>query len=636
MEAFNNTFAMQSDMQDMQNTKEASLQKFGKVQVDEALSLLQRYKDGKRSLETRIKEENLWWRRRHFDIYKSDRGRIPAGAQLFNSIENKIADIYDNFPECAFLARSEDDEETAETLTDVMPAILEQNDIAGAFMAETREKVVSGTGVYAVTWDPSKLNGLGDVDIRSVSPLNLYWEPGMTDIQRSPALFFVDLVPNETLLSQYPQLDGKLTGNSLVVTEYIYDDAVDNTRRSPVIEYYYKRKAGTKTVLHYAKICAEELLYASENDPLYAERGWYDHGKYPFVFDVLFPLPGSPCGFGYVTVGKDQQYQIDKLSNAIVRNAIIASTRRKYVRKDANINEADLMDIEKDVVTVGGSRDVRESVMTIDEPTLPGTYVSILDNLVGTLKETTANRDFAQGGTTGGVTSGTAISALVESGSKQSRVIIRGSYEAYKQVVTIVFELIRQFYDDRRVYRIQGADGTTQYTAFDNTAIKAQPQTIGGVQLGEKEPVFDIKIRAHKQSPFARVTQNSMMQEFYGMGFFSPEKATEALACLDGMEFEGKDTLRRKIEKNGALLTENMQLKQAMLRLAAIIDIEKGTNMTAEMATSFGVQVPSTGNTAINAGGSSGAAFGVPNAAQAVTDPRLAKAREAMAVATDV
>ena len=608
------------------------LRNFGDAQVGGALDLLAKYKAGKQVLETRLKEENLWWRRRHFEAFGNDKKRIPAGAQLFNSLENKIADIYDNLPECAFLARSQDDEKTAALLTDVMPAILENANVENAFVAVTREKVVCGTGIYSVTWDQHKRGGLGDLSIKSVSPLNLYWEPGITDIQDSPHLFYVYNVENETLKAEFPELDGKLGGKSHVVTEYVYEDMPDDSRRTPVIDYYYKRRSGNRTVLHFAKICEGVLLYASENDKDYAERGWYDHGKYPFVFDTLFPLYGSPCGFGYVTVGKDQQYQIDCLNNAVTRNAIIASTRRKYVRKDAKVNIEDLMDISKEVIEVGGSGDVRETVMSIEEPALSGNYIAILQNLENTLKEVTANRDFSQGGTSGGVTSGTAIATLVEAGSKQVRMILRGSYNAYQEVCTISFELERQFDIHDRTFRITGTDGTTQYKTFSNAPLQAVPQVVEGEDMGSKEPVFDIKIRPHKKSPFARITQNAMMQEFYGMHFFDPANSTQALACLEGMEFDGKDAVCRMIEKNGTVHTENIQLKQAMLRLAAIIDMEKGTNLTAEMAQSFGVETPQ----AAPGGVPQSAVEESPDIMQTQTDPRQKKAAAKVAESTEV
>ena len=340
--------------------------------------------------------------------------------------------------------------------------------------------------------------------------------------------------------------------------------------------------------MHYVKICAGEVLFASENDPDYAERGWYDHGMYPFVPDTMFPLSGTPCGYGYISVGKAQQMQIDKLQNAIVRNSIVGATRRRIVREGSNVNVADLADISKEVVTMSGSGDPREAFVDLTEPVLGGNYITVLQELEATLKETTANRDFAQGGTSGGVTSGTAISALVEAGNKQSRMTIRGSYEAYRKVVTMCLELVRQFYDDARIYRITGDDGTTQFVPFDNRMLRGQTQ-VGGVEIGTKEPVFDIKVRAHKQSPFARVTQNELMKEFFSMGFFAPQNATVALACLEGMEFDGKDQLKQRIEQNGTLYTENIELKQTALRLAAVVDDAKGTNLTQQLAQSYGV-----------------------------------------------
>lgn len=628
-----NSDIMQQMQDNMQEQADLGLQNIGKREVDEAIDTLRKYKQGKINLETRIRDEDLWWRRRHWreKADSEDDRRIPAGAQLFNSVENKIADIYDNAPDCSFLARSADDEDAAKALTSVMPAILEQNGMENAYFDVARAKVTSGTGIYAVTWDQAKLGGLGDICLKSVSPLNLYWLPGIDDLQASPNLYYVTSVPNDELVAQYPQLDGKLGGDDVVVTEYIYEDAPDKTERTPVIDWYYKRRVGTQTVLHYAKICAGELLYASENDPQYAARGWYDHGKYPFVVDVMFPLPGTPCGFGYISVGKDQQMQIDRLSNAIVRNSVIGATRRRIVKEGSRINLDELRDIRNEIITMSGSGDPREAFVDLDEPIIGGNYITVLQELENTLKETTANRDFAQGGTTGGVTSGTAISALVEAGNKQSRTIIRGSYEAYKQAVTLCLELVRQFYDDARVYRITGDDGTTQYQTFDNSMLRGD-MTVGGVRIGEKEPVFDIKIRAHKQSPFARVTQNELMKEFFGMGFFAPQNATVALACLEGMEFEGKDAIKRRIEENGTLYDENITLKQTALRLAAIVDDAKGTNLTQQMAQSFGVEAePVMPSAATDA-----AVEEAPDVMETSTGARNRKSAAAVAESTEV
>lgn len=614
----------------MQDQRDKGLVNIGKREMDEALGILQQYKNGKANLEKRIIEEDIWWRRRHWRSLSDGTSRdTPAGAQLFNAVENKIADIYDNIPDCSFLPRSADDEGGARTLTSVMPCVLEQNGIEESYLGVARAKVTSGTGCYAVTWDQSKLGGLGDISLASTSLLNLYWKPGIENIQKSPNLFFVSNVPNETILASYPQLEGKLGGNDVVTAEYLYEDAPDDKTRTPVVDWYYKRTVGTKTIVHFAKLCAGEVLFASENDPQYAERGWYDHGQYPFVLDVMFPLRGTPCGFGYISVGKEQQMQIDRLSCAIVRNSVVGATRRRVVREGAAINLDELRDIGNEIITMRGSGDPRDAFVDLDEPVIGGNYITVLQELEATLKETTANRDFAQGGTSGGVTSGTAISALVEAGNKQSRMIIRGSYEAYKQVVTLCLELVRQFYDDSRIYRITGDDGSTQFVPFDNSMLRGT-QSVGGVEIGEKEPVFDIKIRAHKQSPFARVTQNELMKEFFAMGFFAPENATVALACLEGMEFEGKDQVKQRIEQNGTLQDQLVNMQQTALRLAAIVDDAKGTNLTQQIAQSLGVDAVPVMPSVQSAVEES------PDVMQTATAPRNKRAAEKVAQTTGV
>ena len=148
--------------------------------------------------------------------------------------------------------------------------------------------------------------------------LKIFWEPGITDIQKSRNLFIVDLVDTELLDQQYPEHKGHFGGNAVDVKEYYWDESIDNTKKAVVVDWYYKIRRGGRTLLHYVKFVNDILLYASENEPEYADRGYYDHGMYPVVFDTLFPEKGTPVGFGYVAVCKDPQMYIDKLSANIL------------------------------------------------------------------------------------------------------------------------------------------------------------------------------------------------------------------------------------------------------------------------------------------------------------------------------
>ncbi len=301
----------------------------------EARGILQKYKDGKKVLEARVREEEKWYRLRHWEVVRGEGDAArpqPTSAWLFNAIMNKHADAMDNFPECSVLPREDGDREDAKTLSAIIPVILERCEFEKVYSYNWWEKLKHGTAIYGSFWNPRLENGLGDVDIKPVDILNIFWEPGIQDIQDSRNVFVLDLRDNDLLEREYPQLEGKLGGDrGLDLPQYEHDLTLDLTGKSAVVDWYYKVRAEDgRTLVHYVKFVGETLLFASEDMDEYADRGFYDHGKYPFVFDALFPEKGTPCGFGYVALCKDPQMYIDKLSQAVLENALRAGKKRWF------------------------------------------------------------------------------------------------------------------------------------------------------------------------------------------------------------------------------------------------------------------------------------------------------------------
>lgn len=567
-----------------------ALGKIGQEQVREAAVTLKKYKDGKANLEARIIANEQWWKMRHWDLIKGkdDAGKSrpePASAWLFNSVANKHADAMDNYPEPIVLPRARDDEQAAKQLSAILPVVLEQNQYEQVYSDTWWYKLKTGTGVKGVFWDPRRSGGLGDIDVRKVDILNLFWEPGITDIQKSRNLFHVELIDNDLLMQQYPFLHLDASQPSVQVNKYIYDDSVDTSGKSAVIDWYYKLYDGVRDVLHYCKFVNDVVLYASENDPEYAGRGFYDHGKYPFVFDTLFEEEGTPCGFGYIDVMKDTQMYIDKMGQVVIENALQAARKRYFIRSDGGVNEKEYADLQKDFVHTTGNLG-EDSIREITVSPLPSICVEILNNKIQELKETSGNRDFSQGGTTSGVTAASAIAALQEAGSKLSRDMIKSAYRAFTQECYLVLELMRQFYDEPRTFRITGECGGQQFETFDNSGIRPQAQGQDfGVAFGTRTPVFDIIVTAQRKSPFSKISQNELAKELYSAGMFNPELADQALACLDMMDFDGKDKIVQKVARNQTLMQTVQQLQQQMMQMAQIIDTQNGTTITQGMAT---------------------------------------------------
>ena len=572
-----------------------------KKAIEKATNTLKKYKDGKKALEARIVEEEQWWKLRHWDVINkgesTDRPQ-PASAWLFNSLSAKHADMMDNYPEPNVLPREKGDEQSAKILSSILPVIYERNNYEETYSDAAWYKIKHGVVAKGVFWNTELEEGLGDIDTQFIDILNIFWEAGITNIQSSRDLFIVSLRDNDLLEMEYPQLKGKIGGKVIDVKEYVYDDTVDVSNKSVVVDWYYKkRNSSGKNVLHFCKFVGSEILFASENEPEYAENGFYNHGQYPVEFDVLFPEEGTPVGFGYIAIMKSPQMYIDKLQQVMLENAMMSSKPRFFAKKNVGINEDEFLDWSKPIVHVEGDIN-EERLQQIDVQQVGGAAQNILQMKIDELKETSSNRDFSQGSTASGVTSGAAISALQEAGNKQSRDMISASYRSYRRECYLAIELMRQFYDETRSFRITGETGKYEFIEFNNQMMQGEaiPPAYEGQELEEgyielyKKPVYDIVIKPQKRSPYSKMAQNELAKEMYNMGFFNPQLAEQSMTALELMDFDGIEMVKDKVQQGQTLTNMVNQLMQelALLKSAMGIDTPDGMAMPVPNAPSGG------------------------------------------------
>ena len=542
----------------------------GKEQVEQFRRVLERYSAGLRQTRSRIISSENWWKLRNASEEqrqdREDGGFRSVSGWLHNVIVSKHADLVEGYPEPVLLPREEGDRAEARTLSAIVPCILEQNQFETVWSDAMWQKCKTGTACYKILWDPGKLCGLGDISIRRVNLLNLYWEPGVTDIQKSRYFFHTELCDRELLQEEYPGI--QLKGRDFLDTKFLYDDRVDTENKITVVEVYY-HKGG---VLHYCKFVGDQVLFATENQlepqldadgnvlrPPMAETGLYDHGKYPYEFDPLFPIEGSPCGYGYVDVCRSPQTEIDLMKTSFVRNAQVGATPRFFSRQDGAVNEAEFLNLGKPIVHVAGNLG-EDSLRQIPFRALDGVYVGLLDRTIQELRETSGNTETSTGNISSGVTAASAIAALQEASGKGSRDTLRASYRSFGRIVELCVELIRQFYDLPRKFRILGPFGAEEFIAYDNRGLLPIGQGEAfGQDMGCRLPVFDIRILAQKKNSYTRVTQNELALQFFQLGFFNPNRWAEARECLEMMDFEGKDVLLRRLSENASRAAPAME-----------------------------------------------------------------------------
>ncbi len=572
--------------------------KIGPEEIRKATQILEKYKAGKNVLEQKIIANEQFWKLRQWN-YMADTNKDfkPATAWLWACIQSRYSDAMDSYPTCNFLPRQQDDKMEAKKLSAIVPIIMEQNRYEDTYSDVVWYTLKHGGSAQGIFWDGSKHNGLGDIVIKKVDFINLFWEPGITDIQDSENVFNTELVSNKTLEKRYPQCVGKLGGKNITLARYLYDDNVDTSNKSVVVDWYYHTYVNGKKTLQYVKYVNNIVLYATENEtktpekvvldpetniPLtvptgksMAERGLYDHALYPFVTAPLYPVEGSLCGYGITDIGRDTQLLIDMLNKAIADNALAGATPRHFVKNDGSVNEEEYADLSKHFVHVYGSLN-DDNIRSIDSKQLDSIYVNFLNQKIEELKYVTSNQDVNNGAAPSGITAASAIAALQETSGKNARSTNKAFHRAYRDVCYQVVELIRQFYTLPRTFRIMSDNMNEQFIRYTNQGIVPQQQSTMGADTGLRLPEFDIEVTSEKANPYKKMEINELALSFYNAGFFNPQMTDQALACLNMMDFNKKEDVMQRIQTNGTLQELLIRFQQMALMYANKVSPQEG------------------------------------------------------------
>ena len=517
----------------------------GKAQIRAATEELLAWRRDREGFLARVREEEDWYRLRVTpNARRNSEGEViaPTSGWLFNALMQKHADLMENIPAAVCLPREQSDEEDAHALSAILPVILDRSGFEAAYSDNMWYKLKHGVCAWGVFWNTSLENGMGDVDVRRVDLGGLYWDLGVCRLQDSRSVYFVEEVDYDQLRVRFPRFDGEgCEGLSPLFCKKSGDGTV------AVVDWYYKkRRPDGREVLHYCKFAGETVLFSTENEGTYP-NGWYEHGQYPFVLDVLYPIADTTLGFGIIAVGRDPQGYIDRMDRNLLEYMDWATRVRYFCKRTTGINEEEFCDLTRRIVSVEGDPD-EERLRQIEVAALDPLWLELKRAKVNELKETVANRDMLQGSTESGVTAAAAIAALQEAGNKSMRDVISASYRAFVEVARLMVECVRQFYSEARCFRIVGKSGGNRYLVWSNERIRDRVTGLSesGLPLSRR-PVFDIDVQAQKKNPYTQYSYNEMLKSLYSLGVFDPTNAPAAQILLDAMDFPGVERLRSQI-----------------------------------------------------------------------------------------
>ncbi len=506
-------------------------------QIRAAMEELYTFAKARAAFNNRVAEEEAFYRLRVQPIaHKGEAGErfAPRSAWLLNSVMQKHADMMEYMPTATCLAREPSDTADAAALSKILPVILERNGFESTYSDNMWYKLKHGVCAYGVFWNNATDNGIGDIDVRRVEMMNLYWQNGVRDLEDSRSVFMIEQTDAASLAARFPHFDGK--GSPV---DFFVAGEGTSTDQVMVVDWYYKKRLPDgRTVLHYCKFSGDNVLFASENEEGY-ENGWYEHGKYPFVLDVLYPIEGECTGFGVIAMARDPQTYIDRMDRNLLEYMDWATRVRFFCKKNTGVNEQDFSDLSRRIVEVEGDVD-EERLRQIRVDELPAIWRELKNDKIDELKVTTFNRDIMQGQSSNGVVAASAIVALQAAGSKMMRDIVAASYRAFVRVAHLMIGCVRQFYSEERYFRILGEGEREEFIAFSNRNMLS----------GDRVPIFDIDVHAERKDPYTRVSQNEILRDLYALGVFEPENAEAASILLSAMEFAGIERVREQVKAN--------------------------------------------------------------------------------------
>lgn len=521
----------------------------GTAEIREAARMLESFRRAAAQRERQMREDEEWFTLRvRPSAAKNTQGEefAPTSAWLLNTVLQKHADMMDKLPEAVCLAREPADEADAKALSEILPVILEQGEFDARYSDNLWTKLKHGYAAWGVFWNKELHHGVGDIDVRSVDPMHLYFEPGVRDIQDSRAVFYTQSMELSDVITRHPHAP---------VCDLC---AIEGSAgRVLVVDWYYKKTDPYgRRVLHYCKFSGDVVLFSTENDPNFS-GGLYAHGLYPFVLDVMYPIAGECTGFGLIALAKNPQIYIDRMDRNLMEYMDWATRVRYFCKKNTGINEREFSDVTRRVVEVEGDLG-EERLRQITAEPLDEIWLRLKNAKVDEIKETTFNRNLLQGQSENGVTAASAIAALQEAGGKGVRDLVSGSYRAFVKIVRLVIECVRQFYDGERYFRICTENGY-RYRTYSGERIRAK--RAGYLEDGTvllRMPTFDIDVRARETDAYTRLAQNDNLKELYRLGIFAEENREAAMLLLEAMDFPGCRRLLTALkEKKTANVMQN-------------------------------------------------------------------------------
>jgi hypothetical protein len=310
------------------------------------------------------------------------------------------------------------------------------------------------------------------------------------------------------------------------------------------------------------------------NSATVKREGMYEHGLYPFELDVLYPRVGTPFGNGIADIHAGLQMYSDKLNQIIMTSALRSSRGRVFISSANEEAYDDIIDFSKEAIKVN---DITGVQWFQDKP-LPQYIMNYLTYLQQAIKEESGTNDQSRGIPGGGVTAGSAISALQTMATKRSSKVAERRQQMFKRLAAMAIDTLA---DCALIpyLAVLTVDGNSTELTIDSKLFKA-------MQEDGRTPTRQIFIRVARQTRYAKQQNNDLALQFMQM---ASGQNSDFTPFIEMMDFEDKELVLQKIRASqqtmmAQLMQQNQQLMQQLEQMQQELSSYKQTMQRAQAA----------------------------------------------------
>lgn len=502
---------------------------------NEAYDRLSIWRDGCREYHEHARESRaiLALRDPHQD--DGNKGKKCVQLQTLKStFNNCVADQVDNMPEARMIPETPELESVADDLTDIVGAIMMQNDYETVHRKRVEDCFCTGTAVTQIMWDEDACRGKGDVAVIRWPVEAFLWDPASESLDDARAVFKVSWHPKSWFEQHYPDQydeigsdEGEYSGLGVPDSQLDQQSMADEDKVM-LVEYWYRLYEASK------RRYTINVAYLAGGCLLEDFKDVYKHGRYPFVLDVFDPIEGMPVGEGLVQELAPMMRYVNRYQSYIDMNLRMSAKGRLLLQRNSGVDKDILADWENDIIE--GDRIDASAVQWLQTAPFTTMATNQILQLQTDIKQDSGQSQFTRGETANGVTAASAISALQEAGGKITRLHTSTLNQGFKEIAEQVMWLISEFYDDERVIMVTGRlEGTMKEIDFDKEKMFGKHKG-----KGLPPPPYSVRVQVQRRNPLMQQSQNELFMQAYSMsaqaGQIFPLSALFEILQVDGKE----------------------------------------------------------------------------------------------------